>query len=595
MPEQIAVLRPKPVVLSLSVQAELATSARQRSWFEILVRHFFTRFFHNELITSDDGDARRIMIVAYAFALPGLLVALFLYPAYHGFPPNPLVRPFWAQTCDHYFYVMYSFIVMGAATVYEWDLLFPDLLDVFVLSVLPIDKRHLFFARVLALAIFLGLVLLGTSGLGIIFLSIFTEAPPILLHYLAHTTAVLASGTFAAATFLALQGILLNTVGENIFRRITPLLQGASVLILLTILLLTPTITHSLQPLLNSSSPAIGYFPPFWFLGIYESILAGPSALPIFHQLARNGCIALLIALAVAFLTYPLAYRRRVRQLIEGGTAVRSTRHSATLLHRILHATILRVPAQRAIFHFISQTILRAQKQRVMLAMYGGLAIALAISSMLIFRVEGGHAHPALTPDGIRAATPILIFWTIAGLSSIFSSSIDRRGAWIFRIIHGRPGLSHLAGARIWIISIAILIGLAAAALLHTLSPDTLRTPTRTTMQLIAAIGIPFLLANLFLYPTRTIPFTHTRQSSITDMPLVVVRYFILFPIFISMLLSEEKWMEIRPINLTKEMIILTVILLLIRARYMRNVHQSPLDTGLEDPDAFPQSLGLRD
>ena len=114
-------------------------------------------------------------------------------------------------------------------------------------------------------------------------------------------------------------------------------------------------------------------------------------------------------------------------------------------------------------------------------------------------------------------------------------------------------------------------------------------------MQIIVAIGIPFVLANLFLFPTRTIPFTHTRQSSITDLPLVVVRYFILFPIFISILLAEEKWMERRPINLTKELIILTVILLLIRASYIRNLHQSPLDTGLEDPDAFPQSLGLRD
>ena len=82
---------------------------------------------------------------------PALLVALFLFPAYHGFPPYPLHRPFWSQAADHYFYVMYSFIVMGAATVYEWDLLFPDLLDIFVLSPLPIARRRLFFARVLAL------------------------------------------------------------------------------------------------------------------------------------------------------------------------------------------------------------------------------------------------------------------------------------------------------------------------------------------------------------------------------------------------------------------------------------------------------------
>ena len=230
-----------------------------------------------------------------------------------------------------------------------------------------------------------------------------------------------------------------------------------------------------------------------------------------------------------------------------------------------------------------------------MLAMYVGLAIALAVSSMLVFNVEGGHAHPALLPDGIRAATPILIFWAIAGLSSVFSSAIDRRSAWIFSVIHGRPGLSHLAGARIWIISTAILIGLTSSAVLHTLSPATLRTPAGTAMQLLAALGIPFLLANLFFFPTRTIPFTHARPSSITDLPLVVVRYFILFPMFISMLLSEEKWMEASPIHLTKELLVLALVVLLIRARYMRNVRQSPLDTRLEDPDAFPQSLGLRD
>src|SRR5271170_4280556 len=351
MSERLGLFRPpKHPVLSLGAQAEPVAAIREQTQFEVLVRHLLHRFFHNELLTSDD-ETKRVMQISYAVALPGLLVALFLFPAYHGFPPYPLHRPFWSQAADHYFFVMYSFIVMGAATVYEWDLLFPDLLDIFVLSPLPIVSRHLFFARVLALAIFLMLVLLGTSALGTIFLPLVAEQYNFPRHLFAHAAAVTMSGTFAATAFLALQGFLLNTVGERIFRQITPLLQGASIMALLTVLLLFPTLSGSLAPLLTSGSPAVRYFPPFWFLGIYERLLAGPSALPVFHELARIGCYALLIMLACTLLTYPLAYRRRVRQLIEGAAASASGSTNIPI-RRALHATILRQPPQRAVFHF---------------------------------------------------------------------------------------------------------------------------------------------------------------------------------------------------------------------------------------------------
>ena len=139
--------QPENPVESLSVQAEAVTLQRRQNQFGVLVAHLLHRFFHNELLASDD-ETKRVMVIAYAAALPGLLVAMFLFPAYHGFPPHPLHRPFWSQASDHYFYAMYSFLVMGAATVYEWDLLFPDLLDIFVLSVLPIaEEAIVFWAR----------------------------------------------------------------------------------------------------------------------------------------------------------------------------------------------------------------------------------------------------------------------------------------------------------------------------------------------------------------------------------------------------------------------------------------------------------------
>jgi hypothetical protein len=560
----------------------------------VLVGHLLHRFFNNELLASDD-ETKRVMLIAYAVALPGLLVAMFLFPAYHGFPPNPLHRLFWAQASDHYFYVMYSFIVMGAATVYEWDLLFPDLLDIFVLSVLPIARERLFFARVLALWIFLALVLAGTSALGTIVLPLVAEQHNLLLHLVAHATAVAMSGMFAAGGLLSLQGILLNTVGESIFRRITPVLQGALIMVLLAILLLHPMISSSLKALLTSGSPAIRYFPPFWFLGVYERIMGGPSSPEIFHLLARTGCYAVLLVSGCTLLTYPLAYRRRVRQLIEGARAVDSSLHSSSATDSLLHAAVLRLPQHRAIFHFISQTILRYQRQRVSLALFGGLSVALAVSGMLVLRVGSGHIRPALLPGGIRAAIPVLVFWTVAGLCSVLSSPVDRRGAWIFNIVLGRAQAEHLSGTRLWITLWSAIIGVGSIVALHLLSPDSLRGEHVMAGQFIVAAGLAFLLTDLFLFSVRTIPFTSLKKSAITDMPLAIVRYVIVFPMLVALTVHFEGWIEASTRHLVETGLLFVAAHLLLVGSQRQSVEGAALDMVESETDDFPQSLGLRD
>jgi len=585
---------PEHPVQSLGVQAQAVTVQRRQNQFGVLVAHLLHRFFHNELLASDD-ETKRVMVIGYAAALPGLLVAMFLFPAYHGFPPYPLHRPFWSQAGDHYFYATYSFLVMGAATVYEWDLLFPDLLDIFVLSVLPIAKERLFFGRVFALGIFLALVLGGTSVLGTVFFPLVAEQHNIFRHLLAHITAVTMSGVFAAASFLALQGVLLNTVGEGTFRRITPLLQGASIMALLAILLLNPTISASLQALLNAGSPAVRYFPPFWFLGVYERIMDGPSAPQIFHSLAWTGCCAVLFMIVATLVTYPLAYRRRVRQLIEGARAVDSSSESDIALGGVLHTMVVPLPQQRAVFHFISQTILRYQRQRVMLALFGGLCLALTLAEMVVLHITTGHIRPGILPYGVRSAVPILVFWTVAGLRSVLAASVDRRGAWVFQIILGRPKAEHLAGTRIWITLWSTIVSVGAILLLHKLSPGSLRGDHVLTGQLIVAVGLSFLLPDLFLFSVRTLPFTHLRKSSITDMPLALVRYVVVFPIFVAVTVHLETWIEAGTRHLIETSLIFVVAHLLLNGAQTQSVSRSGFDGVPSESDEFPQSLGLRD
>src|SRR5258706_7244788 len=56
----------KHPVLSLAVQAENFTTGREQRQFEILIRHILHRFLHNELLTSDDDENQRVMLISCA-------------------------------------------------------------------------------------------------------------------------------------------------------------------------------------------------------------------------------------------------------------------------------------------------------------------------------------------------------------------------------------------------------------------------------------------------------------------------------------------------------------------------------------------------
>lgn len=393
----------------------------------------------------------------------------------------------------------------------------------------------------------------------------------------------------------SLQGLLLNLLGQRMFRRITPLLQGFSITILLTVLFLYPTLSRDLRTFLSSTSTFVYFFPPFWFLGIYERLLAGPATLPIFQQLARSGCWATLFTVMLAAVTYPLAYKRRVRQLVEGAGATNTSGWITPPINKILHATILRLPARRAVFHFVSQTLLRTQKHRVLLAMYAGLGIAFALARMLIFTVVDGHTHVGFLANGIRSAIPVLVFWTVAGLQTSLTAPTDRRGSWIFRVTIGRARLAHLNGAKIWVAVWGFAISLATLVALHGVAPLALQTPLATAGQMVVALGLCLLLTDCLFLNTMTIPFTQLRKTALTDMPLIVIRYFVVFPILVLIVVHYEAWLEISVTHLVQMLLLIAAAHIWLRRQYGQRVQEIRSGSEFEDEDEPFQRLRLRD
>jgi len=576
----------QPAVLSLNVQAAMLRNLRPQRQFEIMVRHLFDRMLNNEAFGED--AAARMTELAGAIALPGMLVALFLFPAYHLPPPLHLPRPLMSQACDHLFFCTYSFVILGLAMIFQWDTLFPDLLDIYVLTSLPIERRRMLWGRITALVIFLGLVQVETSTLGTIFFPGVADLKLGFAHHLyAHAMAVSISGIFAAALFLALQGLLGCMPFPAIASRIASVAKIISVIALLMILFLFPLAAHSIEALLAPPTLA-RFFPPFWFLGVYESLLYGSSAEPIFHQLAHTALWSTAVLAFVGVVLYPVAYNRRVRILIEGtGT---STQVRASLLQRPLHALLARIPTARAIFHFCAQTLSRLPRLHLYLAMYAGVGFALILSELLNFRSVDGRMQVVVPVDGVRMVVTLVAFWTVMGLRTALLSPLLLKGSWVFRVIDGKPKEESLRAARTLVFTIAATFILLTVMILHFVEPLSMRTISTTVTELLLGLGLSLILTDLAFLSLRTIPFTTARIKTIHQLPITLVLYLLVFPYLALKVQMMDLWDSPTPWHLLRVAINFAILhSLLMLARKQVIASEPPT------PEILYMGLGLRD
>ncbi len=590
-----------PPVLSLNAQAALgAVRVPKRSQFSLLLRHFLERFFNHETV-SPDGDAKaRLVLIAFTTGLPGFVVALMLWPVYH-----PLLRPrhppYWAQVDHHFIFVLYSFVAMGIVTVFEWELFFPDLLDIHVLTTLPISNRKLFMARVAAIAILVIGFLFDANIFGFLALPSAVD-PTNLPRFLAgHLLAVGASGLFSAAAILALQGILLSVLGARLFRKVSLLVQGLAVSILLMLLLLLSLFSTVDSILLKSGSIYALCFPPFWFLGIFQRVIEGPAALPVYVTLSRIGCMATVVVVLVAMLTYPLAYLRRVRQLVEGAGTQSARNRFAYPLRGALHVAFARRPATRAVFHFISQTLLRVQRYRIYLVLYGSVGLSVVVATVFRLAVIGREVHMQVSADGVRATIGILPFWIVAGLRIAFTSSGNQQGSWILRVVHGRPprfdtATDLLKAARSWVLIWTTIITSSAWLALRTIAPPELLTMPATLSQVLLVAGLCLLLTDVLFLDVTVIPFTGEAAREQPSLAITFLKCFAFIPVVAWLPLACETWIEESTWHFPVAVVVIATLHIALTRRHRSIVREHcnlrDLEEGEED---FPMKLGLRD
>jgi hypothetical protein len=486
---------------------------------QVLVRHFFRRFFDNDTIQADGDTQTTVTRTLSILAAPGLMISFFTALG-HSQPRG------WGAVGLHYFFVLFSFVVMGGVAIFEWEMLFPDRLDFLVLSPLPLKPRQMLVAKALALMGFFTLFLVSCNLFATLILPQGNAR-----QMFAHGVAVMSAGAFAALFFVALGSVMLCVLDASQFRIVSPLVQTLAVMALV---LLTAHLGQ--YSLLARPLGAARWVPSFWFLGVYERLMYGDAAPAFAHVMSQYAVLGTAAVAAIVLLTYPLAWARAQKMAMEGATRKRrgSSRWLAWLIHKVV-----RLPGERAVFHFIGQTLRRNNRYQAYLAMYCGTGLALAAAFSIVIREKAGSVSVGLSDAGLHAVMPMLVFWIVSGLRVAFAFPVNLQAGWIF-LVTGVRVSECAAAARRWVLSCAlsvvacVVIGLCAA-----------HWDRRQVMvQAVCGVAISFLLIDAFFFSQWAVPFNRPRMPGRTSLPLMLTLYIGVFPWLLGRVVMMEFWME---------------------------------------------------
>jgi hypothetical protein len=229
----------------------------------------------------------------------------------------------------------------------------------------------------------------------------------------------------------------------------------------------------------------------------------------------------------------------------------------------------------------------------MVLVMYGGAGAALIFATVMRLRVA--PIGLVFSPDGLRAAVPIVAFWTVSGLRSTFLAPADQRRRWIFRVSLGKPSLAHAQAAKRWVLTSALVLTLSAAAWTSVAHPDAHHTPQFAVGQGVVAIALSVLLTDAFFLNVRTIPFTGAKANAATNFALLLIPYIGFFPAIVLFTVGLEPDIEASYAHVAIAAAIACAAHLVLAHLHRRKIceHLQQIDLD-DDEEDFPQRLGLR-
>lgn len=419
----------------------------EKTQFRILFREFLLRIVDIDILPS---PADSLKLMGQIAALLSAFNALFAMSVRRfAEMPGPIDKTLAGAWGLESFLLATTMLVVGMLAVLSWDNAFPDRRDVLVLAPLPVKTHTILWAKLAAIGCAFAVAVLAVN--------IFTgfSFPMILggIHggrfrwLLAWWITAFGAGLFVMGTMLSMQGFVATLLPRRHAMRVSGLLQLGAFIGLLA--------GYFLQPPLQIDSVAAGWLPSFWFLGLLTVLNgSGAWAAPVVYTLAGKAIIAVGLAVSGAVVSLVLAYRSMARKMVEEPDIVANQGGG-------WDAPWPADPIDRAILQFTWRSLARSRQMRLILALYAGVGLAIAMTS-----VQKGKWNEA--SESLLGASIVFLLAVGVGARVVFAMPLHLRANWIFQITELQPMQRYLGAIRLafFVIATAVPICLATALLL---------------------------------------------------------------------------------------------------------------------------------
>lgn len=536
-----------------------------------LARHFLSQQLTNELISSDQTRRLAISVVAVLACVGPLVVRLYVpkYGYLQGLPTPDLYLA--AVRADRLFFVTLSMIAAGLVTAMQWQSLFPDLQDYLALKPLPVKLYQIFVARFLSCFILLLVVLISldlpASLLFPFLASGKWQSPGFGVRYVvAHAAATCGAGLFIFLALTAVQGILLNLLPVRLLERLSVLMQTLFALLFVVAVPYAIDMPNWHQALAARPHWTI-WFPPAWFLGLYEQLLGSRDL--YFVKLATIAMEAIGIAAVATLASYLVSYRRHITLLLQQKSPSRQAETRTAAYRGRLMEKLMASSHQRAAFDFGLQILRRSRPHKLLMTFWIGIALVMALETaipVMVTHIRSGEAWAIWQLQSVLAIPLVLSGILVCALGYVFQIPAELRANWIFRMAESSGRESLLGGVE----RLLIVCGLAPVMLL-TLPIEALALGwTLALAHALLATALILLLIEVRLHEWHKLPFTCSHAPGRKNLWQIGGLYLLLFAIVIPTITYFEA-------RLLKPVFVLTVAaglsLLYLHLRSVRRAH----------------------
>jgi len=516
--------------------------------FVTLTKHFFGRFFQNDIVAFEDQVKERLIAVLSILTIAvgwASEMALFKY----HFLPDANIS--WQEKNYVLTLVM---LLFGTIVVLDWDVLFPDRQDFANLLPLPIRLRTIFAAKFASFLVFAGLFAVALNIFSSFLFSLYLaewhsrSLAFAAWHVLAHLLSAAAACLFMVLLCVVLHFLTLLVVPARFARLVSGHVRFAllaAFVFLLVAYIVEPWIMaryFKVIPELKASGAASFYaFPPMWFVGLYERLLGNSD--PAFARLAGRALLSLAALIVIFLAASCLSYARQLGKTLE----VRKARRGKGFVGRALDAAVrpvfLRDPAERASYAFFNSVLASSQPHGMKLMSY----LAAAGGLILIFALTQAGTFGDLSPRNANLLVLPMVFAAafLAGLRAVADRPAAPAANWAFRVAEPAENAGLMRGFKKaivvrWLVPYGAFVFLVFAflwplrdALLHAL--------------FVLAFSVLFLEILFFGY--RKIPFACQTVPGQSRLQMRVVPYAIALVLGMTAITRFEKSLFAQPVR----------------------------------------------